>query len=107
MVYFGPCTKRSLSLLQTKCRDTESRLYYKAKKEYRIIVNDLQNKEAFIRDQQKRIREIDAELLDFIAAYEVSSQCQANTYITHQPTSAQSIDWVYNSIVFMYVLIEK
>lgn len=56
---------------QTKARDNESRLYYKAIKEQKAIANDMQNKEAYIRDQQKKIREVDAELLDFIAAYEV------------------------------------
>jgi len=31
------------------------------------------NKEAYIRDQQKKIRELEAELNDFVHAYEVSN----------------------------------
>ena len=58
--------------MQTKQRDNESRLYYQALKEHRIILGDLQTKDAFIRDQQKKIRELEAELIDFVHAYDVS-----------------------------------
>lgn len=41
-------------------------------KEYRIIVGDLRTKDTYIRDQQKKIRELEAELIDFVHAYDVS-----------------------------------
>ena len=58
--------------VQTKERDNESRLYYQAMKEHRLILGDLRTKEAYIRDQQKKIRELEAELIDFVHAYDVS-----------------------------------
>lgn len=58
---------------QTKARDNESRLYFQAKKECRNIISDLQTKEAYIRDQQKKIRELEAELMDCLHAYEAST----------------------------------
>lgn len=57
---------------QTKARDTECRLYFQARKECRNIASDLQTKEAYISDQQKKIRELEAELMDFLHAYEVN-----------------------------------
>ena len=41
-------------------------------KEHRIIVGDLQTKDTYIRDHQKKIRELEAELVDFVHAYDVS-----------------------------------
>ena len=61
--------------MQTKQRDNESRLYYQALKEHRMILGDLQTKDAFIRDQQKKIRELEAELVDFVHAYDVRTAC--------------------------------
>ncbi len=49
-------------------------MYYQALKEQRIIRGDLQTKEAYIRDQQKKIRELEAELIDFVHAYDVSRE---------------------------------
>lgn len=60
-------------LIQTKARDNESRLYYQARREHRITCSDLQTKDAYIRDQQKKIREVDAELIDFMSAYDVGT----------------------------------
>lgn len=60
-----------LSLYQTKARDQESRLYYQTLKEHRALVGEMQIKEGLKTEQHKKLRDLNAELMDFTAAYEV------------------------------------
>lgn len=57
--------------MQTKDRDHDARDYSKACRQQRIINDDLLAKDVQIEDTKKRIKELEAKLADFAAAYEV------------------------------------
>ena len=57
--------------LQTKSRDHDARDYYKARRQHRLISDDLLAKEVQIEDTKKRIKELEVKLTDFATAYEV------------------------------------
>ena len=59
------------TLFQTKSRDQDAREFYKAHREERGLADDLLTKDSQIEDQKKRIRELERQLTDFAAAYEV------------------------------------
>ena len=65
-----------LVLFQTKSRDHDARDYYKARRQYRLISDDLLSKDVQIEDTKKRIKELEVKLADFAAAYEV--HCKYN-----------------------------
>ena len=58
---------------QTKSRDHDARDYYKARRQYRLISDDLLSKDVQIEDTKKRIKELEVKLADFATAYEAST----------------------------------
>ena len=60
-----------VSPLQTKFRDHDARDYYKARRQHRVISDDLLGKDVQIEDTKKRIKELEMKLADFATAYEV------------------------------------
>ena len=60
--------------LQTKFRDHDARDYYKARRQHRVISDDLLGKDVQIEDTKKRIKELEMKLADFATAYEVHVQ---------------------------------
>ena len=58
-------------VFQTKSRDQDAREFYKARREERGLDDDLRTKDSQIEDQRKRTRELERQLADFAAAYEV------------------------------------
>ena len=61
------------SSLQTKSRDHDARDYYKARRQQRLISDDLLAKDVQIEDTKKRIKELEVKLADFATAYEVKA----------------------------------
>ena len=62
-----------VSPLQTKSRDHDARDYYKARRQYHLISDDLLAKDVQIEDTKKRIKELEIKLADFATAYEVKT----------------------------------
>ena len=67
------CTLILVVSFQTKSRDHDARDYYKARRQYRLISDDLLSKDVQIEDTKKRIKELEVKLADFATAYEVST----------------------------------
>ena len=64
---------------QTKSRDHDARDYYRARRQYRVISDDLLAKDVQIEDTKKRIKELEVKLADFATAYEVSTTIITST----------------------------
>lgn len=76
---------------QTRHRDLESKELSKAERNQRCITNDVRTRESEIGDHRKRIAELQIQLKDFAAAYEVSAYNVQHDMMMHHNCNEQTL----------------